>query len=262
MWLTNALANLFSYVDRYVILHHCGLDEDAALALVGNYHTARVLPLLMSSVAVTVAGAMLPHLSHDWESGRRRQVGERTLLTLKLFSAGLTLGGLAVLVAAPLLFGFAFRGKFTAGQEVLNWTLACGVWVGLQAAVYNFLWCAERPRLVSLAILGGLLLNVALNFFLVPRYGLAGAVWGTSAANLSVLLMVIGLSALVGLKVDAPAGGVGPAAAAVPAAVGGCGRCLRGGRHRLPHGAIVFCRGEATAKACRRGLLAEDSGTR
>lgn len=202
MWLANALTNLFTYVDRYVMLHCCGLDEVGAMTLIGNYHTARILPLLISSVAITVAGAMLPHLSHDWECGRVERVSRRSALSLKLLSLGLTLAGLAVLLAAPLLFNVALHGKFNAGRDVLAWTLVCGVWAGLHTSAFNYLWCAERSRLVSVAIFAGLLLNIGLNLVLVPRFGLAGAVWGTCLASLAVLLLAVWFSSKAGLPAD------------------------------------------------------------
>jgi len=47
------LSALFEATDRYMIIHFSGFDTTAALATVGNYHTARVVPLLLASVAPT-----------------------------------------------------------------------------------------------------------------------------------------------------------------------------------------------------------------
>ena len=68
----NLLWNLFDVVDRYMIIHLLPPAIGDALTEVGNYRSSRVLPLLLSSITVMIAGALLPHLSHDWEAGRRR----------------------------------------------------------------------------------------------------------------------------------------------------------------------------------------------
>ena len=55
---------------------------------------------------------ILPHLSHDWEAGRRSEVSARMNLTLKLLGLLLFAGSIAILLAAPFLFDVAFDGKF------------------------------------------------------------------------------------------------------------------------------------------------------
>ena len=72
VWATDWLTNVFDIVARYMIVHHSGLDAAEALAQVGNYHSARVVPVLLVTIAGMLASAALPHLSHDWERGDRR----------------------------------------------------------------------------------------------------------------------------------------------------------------------------------------------
>ncbi|HXT58354.1 MAG TPA: oligosaccharide flippase family protein, partial [Pirellulales bacterium] len=86
VWVTNWLANLFGLADRYLLVHHSGLPEVEALALVGQYHSSRVVPLLFLGVAEMIAALVTPHLSHDWEAGRRDSVPRRLNLILKLFA--------------------------------------------------------------------------------------------------------------------------------------------------------------------------------
>jgi O-antigen/teichoic acid export membrane protein len=203
VWLTNVLLNAFLNVDRYLLVHQVALPADEALSLVGNYRASRVVPLLLATVAATVASVLLPHLSHDWEAGRRRQVAARMNLVLKLLGlAGLAVG-VVVLLAAPLLFDVAWEGKYAAGQAVLPWTMAYCLWIGLGLIAHNYLWCAERAGWGTLAVLIGLAANVTLNGLLAPRYGLTGVVVGTAAANLLVLLLTYAFAWRWGLRPDA-----------------------------------------------------------
>lgn len=190
IWCVNVLANLVDLVDRYMILHYLPVDHEAALATVGQYHSSRVMPTLLFSLAALLGAMATPHFSSDWEAGRRDLVSARLNLFLKLLSPALVAAAVLILGIAPLLFGVAFQGKFAQGEAVLPWTLAYCIWFGLAVVAQNYLWCAEKARWGSLAFLVGLVTNVVLNLLLLPRLGLLGAVLATSAANALVLALV------------------------------------------------------------------------
>jgi PST family polysaccharide transporter len=200
--LTAVLANLFQIVDRYMILHYSRMSAAEALVQVGNYHSSRVVPLLLVSLALMLGAMITPHLSHDWEAGRRERVVAQLRLFLKLIAFALVAAAVVVLWAAPLLFGVAFQGKFSGGRTVLPWTLTYCIWFGLAMIAENYLWCAEKARLASLALLTGLLVNVGLNLLLLPRMGLLGAVLATTAANFVALALICTFSHLLGLRTD------------------------------------------------------------
>ena len=200
--LAAALCNLFEVVDRYMIIHFSTMPADEALRQVGNYHSSRVVPLLLVSIAAMLATMITPHLSNDWEAGRRELVAARLRLFIKLLGLAMTTAAVAVLVAAPLLFGVAFKGKFAGGLAVLPWTLTYCIWFGLLLVAENYLWCAEKARLSAVALLVGLLANVGLNLLLLPRLGLLGAVLATTAANLIALGLICWFNHLLGFRTD------------------------------------------------------------
>jgi PST family polysaccharide transporter len=183
IWFTNLLSQLFAVVDRYMLLHWSGLDTDTALAQVGNYHSSRIVPLLLVSLADMLAGVVMPYLSHDWERGLRRQVSDRLNLVLKLTSLGMLAGSVVVLWISPILFRVAFRGRYDEGLAVLPWTLTYCVWYALVIVAQSYIWCAERTKIGSLPLACGLLLNIALNLLLLPIWGLLGAVVATTIST-------------------------------------------------------------------------------
>ncbi|HWB09120.1 MAG TPA: lipopolysaccharide biosynthesis protein [Pirellulales bacterium] len=187
VWVSNALANTFGLADRWMLIHFSGLGEAEALAQVGQYHSARVVSLLFLGIAEMLAGMATPHLACDWEAGRRVEVSRRLNFILKLFALGLYLASVGLLLASPLLFGVALAGKYAAGMVLLPWTLTYCTWGALAVVATNYLWCAERARWASLSLALGLATNVGLNAWLLPRFGLFGAVWATSAANFAML---------------------------------------------------------------------------
>ncbi len=58
VWAVNLLYNLVGVVDRYMIIHYSPVTEP--LALVGDYHSSQVVPMLMVSVSGIVGGILLP----------------------------------------------------------------------------------------------------------------------------------------------------------------------------------------------------------
>jgi polysaccharide transporter, PST family len=200
--LYSMLANAFVVVDRYMIVHFANVSPERALDVVGNYHSSRVVPTLLLSLAAALGVMVLPHLSHDWEAGRRDLVAARLRLFVKLLGFGLFAAGVAVLAAAPLLFGVAFRGKFPGGEAVLAWTLVYCTWFGLAIVMQNYLLCAEKARLVCVALAAGLAVSVPLNLVLLPHLGLEGAVLSTAAANALSLWLICRFNRRFGFRLD------------------------------------------------------------
>jgi O-antigen/teichoic acid export membrane protein len=200
VWIINWLSNLFDVTDRWMLAHYGAVDAAAALADVGNYHAARVLPLPLVAVASLLRSAILPHLSHDWEAGRRHAVSGQVNFVLKLWGMGLLVVSAALAFAAPTLFEVAFRGKYSGGLEVLSLTVIYLGWEGMASLATSYLWCAERPSLGSLPLAAGLLLNIGLNLLLVPRWGLHGAVAATATAHLLSLALAYLLNSYLGAQ--------------------------------------------------------------
>ncbi|MBM4090730.1 MAG: hypothetical protein FJ276_15110 [Planctomycetes bacterium] len=202
VWVINLTANLFDAADRFMIVHFAKETGATAESLVGQYHASYVVPYLLVGVAGTVAAAILPYLSHDWEAGDYAGVSRRLRLSFKLGSLGMTGVGAAILVGSPILFTWILRGRYDQGLSVLPWTLTYCAWFSLTIIAQNYLWCAEKARLGSLALAIGLATNIGLNFVLLPRFGLLGAVLATAMANAVALTMVLYFSRRLGLAAD------------------------------------------------------------
>lgn len=202
VWITNWLTNLFVVVDRYMLVHHGNMDPQAALEVVGQYHTSRIIPVMLLSIVMMLAAMLTPHLSREWESARRRGVSVQINLALKLIAIGQLAIAVAVMLTIRPVFGWLFDDKFSQSLVVIPWAMTYCFWFGLSAIANIYLWCAEKAKLGSLALAIGLATNVVLNLVLLPHYGLLGAVWATSVANFVVLGLVLLLARAAGLRVE------------------------------------------------------------
>lgn len=202
VWVTNWLSNSFDLADRYLIVHFGGLSHGEALGLVGQYHSARVIPMLFLGLADLLSTLVTPHLAHDWEAGRREQVAARLRLVLKLFGLAFTGAAIVLLIAAPLFFHTTLQDKFGFGQTIFPFTLACTVWTGLAWISHNWLWCAERSRLVCVGLAVGLATSIGLNLLLLPPFGLQGVVWAAAAAKVMTLVVVWSICRMLAFTID------------------------------------------------------------
>jgi PST family polysaccharide transporter len=202
VWIINFCCHLFGVVDRYMLVHFSGLENESALALVGQYHASRIVPLLFLSLADLLGAAVLPYLSHDWETGARQRVSDRLNTVIKLTSLVMLAGAVAVMWIAPLLFRIAFQGRYDAGLAVMPWTLTYCVWYSLLLVAQNYVWCAEKAKLGVLPLIAGLGLNVATNLVLVPAWGLLGAVVSTTASTGVALAMLYWINRRIGMGLD------------------------------------------------------------
>jgi PST family polysaccharide transporter len=203
IWVTNFLCHLFAVVDRYMLVHWSGLENVDALALVGHYHASRIVPLLFLSVADLLAGVVMPYLSHDWEAGARDRVSDHLNLILKLSSLVMFAGGVVVLLLSPLLFRYAFDGRYDEGLAVMPWPMTYCVWYGLLLIAQNYVWCAEKAKLATAPVAMGLVANIAINIVLIPAWGLLGAVVSTTVATGLALAVLYVINHRAGMRIQA-----------------------------------------------------------
>jgi O-antigen/teichoic acid export membrane protein len=200
IWTGNLISNLFEVADQFMLKYFSGLPAIAADSLVGQYYSSRVIPMLLISVATMLAGSLLPHLTRDWEAGNRDSVRRRLNTFAKLAAIAFTVGAAGCLIASPVLFTWALRGKYDAGLAVLPGTLAYCTCYGIGCIAMNYLLCAERAKLVSLALVCGLTTNLGMNYLLAPQFGLIGVVVATIIANVAALALIFWLSSLAGMR--------------------------------------------------------------
>lgn len=199
VWLTNLVTNVADFVDRFMILHVSGLDSHTAQALVGQYHSSRVVPLLLATMGATIAAIVLPHWSHDWEKGLKQKVAAQLNLSVKMAAVLFTAGSLFVLASSPILFDWLLGGKYNDGLAALPWALVGAIWFATMIVMQNYLLCAEKAKLVTAACAVGVIVNVGLNYFAIP-WGLTAIMAARSLSALATALVICGFIAADGLK--------------------------------------------------------------
>jgi O-antigen/teichoic acid export membrane protein len=108
------------------------------------------------------------------------------LLAALCLAAGVLVGPVV-----RLLYGAEFEGSILATRLLLPGVLA----LGLNGVLMNHFGGRGMPAITALAPAAGLALNVGLNLYVVPRYGIAGAALTSSLAY--GLMLFLSLAAFV-----------------------------------------------------------------
>jgi O-antigen/teichoic acid export membrane protein len=144
----------------------------------GVYSIAVQIADTLLLLPVTIGMILMPRIA-GLGTERPEEVTARVLRHTALLMTLLV--GAAAAVVAPvvrLLYGPGFEGAI-----LTTWCLLPGVWaLGLNGVLMNHFSARGMPPVTMAAPFAGLVLNVALNLAIIPRFGIAGAAVTSSFA--------------------------------------------------------------------------------
>ena len=173
------LSLLLSSTDRFLI---AGFLDEAA---VGAYHAGynvgnRIIDVVFVWLGMAGGPAMVAALERGGRPALQRAAREQSELMVLL---GLPAAAGLALVAQPLthiLVGEALRAE---AARVTPWIAFGGFFAGLTTHyLHEAFTLGRRTGLLFAAMAVPALFNVGLNLVLIPRFGLMGAAWATTAS--------------------------------------------------------------------------------
>ncbi|MEK7158486.1 MAG: flippase [Patescibacteria group bacterium] len=184
-----ALAGIFFKLNGSV-------DSIMIKSLVGNrpngwYNLAFKLATALTVLPGAFATSLFPAMSHAFISDRPRLVRlfEQAMVYLLAMSLPIAIG--TFVLAKPLIEGLLYSVAWSRSVPALQIFMVGLVFVFLNYPVGNFLMAANKQvrNTVNMGI--ALLVNIILNFLLIPWYGYLGA--ATAAVVSSILVVALGL---------------------------------------------------------------------
>lgn len=176
---TSALWEIYSRVD-IVMLHYfrgdaaTGLYAAAYKVVSAPYFAAELIGI---AVFPTLARALAGEEERTW------QLFRETLRTLVVFGLA---GAILLAVAGDGLQVFLFGSEFAESGRIIQWMAPLLLLQFAMVPLWRLLLAMDRERLLVKLRLGSVGLNIALNLFLIPRFGAMGAV-ASSLVSESVL---------------------------------------------------------------------------
>lgn len=181
---------LMDKADRFI------LGAMMGAAAVGVYSAAYALAGVLLQFVQPIRQTLLPRMGAMWDRGEHERAAETLRRVFRYFAAlGVpSVVGLAA-VGAPVLGLLAGEAVAREGGPVV-WIAAVGVLLfGLTMIVNQIFFAGHWTWAVSVVFGVGAALNIALNFVLIPAWGLVGAAVSTVVAYLAALLIGCGLAA-------------------------------------------------------------------
>jgi O-antigen/teichoic acid export membrane protein len=184
---------IYYYLDTVMLKYLLPRGGGQVEAEIGLYSSAYQVVLTFLFVPVSVCNAVFPALSRAFHEDRAR------MRSLFAHTFGfMALAGMPMAVAffslrselLPLLFGKAFRPAVPM-LAVVVWALPL---VFVNTALGTLLAASDRQRMVTIASFAGTAFKVAINCFLIPRFGGFGtsaALVVTEAFSLALLLLFV-----------------------------------------------------------------------
>ena len=160
----------------------------ATPAVVGLYEAAyRVIqPFYM--ISSVVGDAMYLPLAQAFGTNRLRSIFRRYVDLMCFATVPL---GFFLLAFAPTIISILYGTKYAGASAylaILGWVITFGYTAGVAVVPFSA-W--NRPREYGNSTLLGGVVNVGLNFALIPRYLAYGAAWATVAAKVAVTFAAI-----------------------------------------------------------------------
>lgn len=172
--LGNILAFLNYRADLYLLNLFLGAGP-AGLYVVGVQLSERLWVLAQAASTV-----LLPKIAHlDGDEQARRALTPFVARWVLLFTAS---AGIALAIAAPVLVPLVFGESFRPAVKVVLLLLPGVILLGHAQILSNDIAARGRPELNTLVALLVLVLNLAVNFLWIPRFGIAGAAMASSTS--------------------------------------------------------------------------------
>jgi O-antigen/teichoic acid export membrane protein len=168
--------------DRFFLKHYGSLDEVGLYAL--GYRFGEIILFVVT--AVNLAWPQFVFSNRRTEGAQRLYAYATTYYVAAMLFAVL---GLSML--APEVISVMATPAFHAAAIVVPLIALSGFCEGLCSIATVGIMLRRRPLVRSGAVIVAAVVNIALNFLLIPRHGMLGAAWATLAAFVVQMTLLV-----------------------------------------------------------------------
>jgi O-antigen/teichoic acid export membrane protein len=168
-------------IDLLMVKYMLGATE------AGYYSISQVLAENTMMFPVVLGLLLFPKLSSIREREEKLQLANKAVLVTAAFMLPVVV--IAALVAAPVI-SVAFGRNFLPAASPFVWLMPGTYFLGIETVMVQLLNSEGFPPIIVVAWIADTIINVALNFWAVPRYGITGASIISSVCYFLMFLMV------------------------------------------------------------------------
>lgn len=183
LWLGAVFAFLHYRVDQFMIRQLLGVAD------LGVYTVAVTIAELMFLVPLSINSALLGRLYNTSDASAGRRVMSQTLKLSLYLCAAMAAVGIPLCLLIPVVYGQAYAGA--VGSTMI--LLAGVVFASVAKVSAPYFFTEGKPGFHLAITFCTLLLNAALNWLLIPVWGIAGAALASSVSYFFYGLFYLGL---------------------------------------------------------------------
>lgn len=143
----------------------------------GIYAAAFRLLDMVNQLSYLVGMLLLPMFSNML--GKNESIGGLTRLSFSLVFTLMLAVALAGFINADFIMDFLYHKKDPALSEVFKWLMLSSIAFGTTFVFGTLLTAAKYLKTLNAIAITGFVLNVVLNYYLIPTHGPEGAAWAT-----------------------------------------------------------------------------------
>ncbi len=176
--------------DTLLIGRYLGNDQ------VGWYQTAFKILFAFQSINV-VNNAIFPRLTILFHENKKDTAKKLIKIVIGLSLIGLVILATLITWQRELIMKLIYGQSFVISAGVMSLLIWSGVINYFRVFMGNLLVIKHKQKIIFWAILAGTLINLAINYFLIPKNGFIQGGWSLIISELVVLgVMVVGLKKL------------------------------------------------------------------
>lgn len=178
------------FITLYMKIDQLMLEAYMGEAVLGVYSTVVSLSEGWYFIPMAIVTALFPAIMNARRDDPERY--QRRLQHLYELMSAISIG-IAVLMTfvSPMIYTLFYKPEFAAGANILTIHVWAGIFVFLNVASGQYLIAEGYTFLSLIRALIGALVNITLNIWWIPKYGMIGAAYATLLAYACTALFVI-----------------------------------------------------------------------
>jgi len=171
-------------IDLLMVKYMLGATE------AGYYSISQVLAENTMMFPVVVGLLLFPKLSATKEKEEKVRLANKAVLVTAALMLPVVV--IAALAAGPII-SMAFGRSFLPAVAPFAWLMPGTYFLGIETVMVQLLNSEGFPPIIVAAWIADTIVNVAVNFWAIPRYGIAGASAVSSVCYFLIFLIVCGV---------------------------------------------------------------------
>jgi len=165
---------LIMYSDKLIITHYNGVGDNGVYSI--GFMVGQMIGLLQNSFNQ----AWVPWAYQKLKGGEEKDKKRMVKITY-LYIIGILLVVVALWLIAPIIYSFLGK-EFGAGMDLVLWVALGFAFNGMYKMVSVYIFYMERTMIIAIMSFGVAIVNIILNFALIPDFGMQGAAVATMSA--------------------------------------------------------------------------------